>query len=363
VPKEDAKPEEPSGSPVAQKTKKIFVGGLAPTVDEKALREYFDKYGEVEDAVVMYDHENKRPRGFGFISFASEDSVEAVFAAGPIHALNDKPIEIKPAVPRDQLPPARKGQQGFYPPNRMYGGRGPGGYPYNGPMYGQQDYGYGRGAGRPPGGPGFRPPYGPRPGGQPGMPGGFNGGMPFGQGPAGSLQLQQLQQAAAAAGNIQHLQQLQAAAAAGLDKQVPGFPNPAALSSIYNMQSLAAALPATTSMMSQPPANPMYSGVNNLQQLNGVGAGLDHLGGQVPLGGVNADLVKQLSNALALSSAAAAAPANPGYTSPEANGFSGPDGSYTGPQEAMNLQQAATALQQNPDFSRFTGAPGPGWSS
>jgi RNA recognition motif-containing protein len=64
VPKEDTPappPPPPDGGP--QKTRKIFVGGLAPTVDDAALRAYFEGFGAVEDAVVMYDHDNKRPRG------------------------------------------------------------------------------------------------------------------------------------------------------------------------------------------------------------------------------------------------------------------------------------------------------------
>lgn len=58
---------------------------------------------QVEDAVVMYDHDNKRPRGFGFITFSAEEAVEAVFGGGTMQTLHDKPIEIKRAVPRDQM--------------------------------------------------------------------------------------------------------------------------------------------------------------------------------------------------------------------------------------------------------------------
>ena len=58
---------------------------------------------QVEDAVVMYDHDNKRPRGFGFITFSAEEAVEAVFSGGTMQTLHDKPIEIKRAVPRDQM--------------------------------------------------------------------------------------------------------------------------------------------------------------------------------------------------------------------------------------------------------------------
>ena len=54
------------------------MGGLAPTVDELAFRQYFEQFGAVEDAVVMYDHDTKRPRGFGFITFVLEDTVDQV---------------------------------------------------------------------------------------------------------------------------------------------------------------------------------------------------------------------------------------------------------------------------------------------
>lgn len=86
-----------------QKTKKIFVGGLAATVDDATLKTYFEQYGAVEDAVVMYDHENRRPRGFGFITFAEEEAVEKVFQLGTIQVLNEKQIEIKRAVPRESM--------------------------------------------------------------------------------------------------------------------------------------------------------------------------------------------------------------------------------------------------------------------
>ncbi len=47
VPKE----EHPSGrafdSSNPQRTKKIFVGGLAPSVDESVLKGYFERFGEV----------------------------------------------------------------------------------------------------------------------------------------------------------------------------------------------------------------------------------------------------------------------------------------------------------------------------
>ena len=82
MPKLD-QPARPASLATSTRTKKIFVGGLAPSVDEKAFRSYFELFGEVEDAVVLYDHDNKRPRGFGFITFTSEAAVEQVRSVWP----------------------------------------------------------------------------------------------------------------------------------------------------------------------------------------------------------------------------------------------------------------------------------------
>ncbi|KAF6173081.1 hypothetical protein GIB67_021662 [Kingdonia uniflora] len=64
------------GSPGPARTKKIFVGGLASTVTESDFKMYFDQFGMITDVVVMYDHNTQRPRGFGFITFDSEEAVE-----------------------------------------------------------------------------------------------------------------------------------------------------------------------------------------------------------------------------------------------------------------------------------------------
>ena len=102
------------------KIKKIFVGGLAPTVDEKSFREYFENFGPVEDAVVMYDPHSSRPRGFGFVTFESLESVELVFTRGVMQELHEKQIEIKRAVPREEMAPPRRSRPVHHPNGAVY---------------------------------------------------------------------------------------------------------------------------------------------------------------------------------------------------------------------------------------------------
>ena len=59
---------------------KVFIGGLTGDTTEMHLRDHFQPYGDITDAVVMRDKMTQKSRGFGFVTFASADSVERVLA-------------------------------------------------------------------------------------------------------------------------------------------------------------------------------------------------------------------------------------------------------------------------------------------
>lgn len=101
------------GSPGIGRTKKIFVGGLPSTVTETDFKKYFDQFGPIADVVVMYDHNTQRPRGFGFITYDSEDAVDRVLHK-TFHELNGKMVEVKRAVPKELSPgPSRSPLVGY----------------------------------------------------------------------------------------------------------------------------------------------------------------------------------------------------------------------------------------------------------
>ncbi|XP_057497285.1 heterogeneous nuclear ribonucleoprotein 1-like isoform X1 [Actinidia eriantha] len=101
------------GSPGPARTKKIFVGGLASTVTESDFKMYFDQFGTITDVVVMYDHNTQRPRGFGFITYDSEEAVEKVLLK-TFHELNGKLVEVKRAVPKELYPGSSRNLVGGY---------------------------------------------------------------------------------------------------------------------------------------------------------------------------------------------------------------------------------------------------------
>ncbi|GJD12015.1 Uncharacterized RNA-binding protein [Galdieria sulphuraria] len=63
-------------SQVTKPTRKIFVGGLPLSCTEEDFMEYFERLGHVVEAHIMYDHQTGISRGFGFVTFSSEDMVK-----------------------------------------------------------------------------------------------------------------------------------------------------------------------------------------------------------------------------------------------------------------------------------------------
>lgn len=95
----------PEEDPTARK---IFVGGLPPQATVENLKTCFAEFGSIVDAVVMYDNEKDRPRGFGFVTFETEASVERVLSERPSYTLFDKRVEVKRAVPRRDCEPTER---------------------------------------------------------------------------------------------------------------------------------------------------------------------------------------------------------------------------------------------------------------
>ncbi|PSS21207.1 Heterogeneous nuclear ribonucleoprotein like [Actinidia chinensis var. chinensis] len=82
-------------------TKKIFIGGLPSKLTEEELKGYFERFGAITDAIVMYDKENDRSRGFGFVTFDSEEAVDIALQQ-KYHTLNGRAVEVKRAEPKDR---------------------------------------------------------------------------------------------------------------------------------------------------------------------------------------------------------------------------------------------------------------------
>lgn len=49
-------------------------------------------YGEVVEHQIMLDHSTGRSRGFGFVTFENEESVEKIISEGRMHDLGGKQV-------------------------------------------------------------------------------------------------------------------------------------------------------------------------------------------------------------------------------------------------------------------------------
>ncbi|XP_069784198.1 DAZ-associated protein 1 isoform X3 [Narcine bancroftii] len=167
---EKPKPKEGGGwakgsqSQSSNKSKKVFVGGIPHNCSETELKDYFKRFGVVSEVVMIYDAEKQRPRGFGFITFEDEQSVDQAVNMH-YHDIMGKKVEVKRAEPRDSKGPG-PGQSGAPQWGRSLpnAANGWGGQPSQG--WQQQSYGSPQGMWMAPGQPmgGFGPP--PPPGGR-----------------------------------------------------------------------------------------------------------------------------------------------------------------------------------------------------
>ena len=60
---------------IKKRKTKIFVGGLKYSSKDDVLKDYFSQFGEIEEAVVIYDRDTGLSKGYGFVSNIHEQRV------------------------------------------------------------------------------------------------------------------------------------------------------------------------------------------------------------------------------------------------------------------------------------------------
>lgn len=67
---------------------KLFIGSISWNVTDEQLRDLFAAYGEVTEAIIIKDKFSGRSKGFGFVTFASEED-----AAKAVEGLNETELD------------------------------------------------------------------------------------------------------------------------------------------------------------------------------------------------------------------------------------------------------------------------------
>ncbi|XP_028393880.1 glycine-rich RNA-binding protein-like [Dendronephthya gigantea] len=123
--------------------RKVHVGNLPFKISQEEIREAFEKYGAVEDVIIVSDRDTGRPRGFGFVTFENEEDAKEAINGLDETELGGRNIRVSESRPRREGGGGRGGGRSYGDGGYSRGGRGS----YGGDRYGGggSDRGYGGG--------------------------------------------------------------------------------------------------------------------------------------------------------------------------------------------------------------------------
>ena len=80
----------------------IYVGNISWGASEADLHDAFAEFGAVDSATIIKDRETGRSRGFGFVEMPSDNEALAAIEALNGRMLDDRPLKVNQARPREQ---------------------------------------------------------------------------------------------------------------------------------------------------------------------------------------------------------------------------------------------------------------------
>ncbi|KAI9127721.1 hypothetical protein K1719_000714 [Acacia pycnantha] len=127
---------------------RCFVGGLAWATDNDALSQAFAPFGDVIESKIINDRETGRSRGFGFVTFSSEQAMKDAIESMNGQSLDGRNITVNEAQSRGRGGGSGGGYGdggGYSRGGGGYGGGGGGGY--GGGGGGRREGGYNKSGG------------------------------------------------------------------------------------------------------------------------------------------------------------------------------------------------------------------------
>ena len=89
--------------------KKLFIGNLPWSITSDALRDLFAQVGEVVEAMVITDRMSGRSKGFGFVTFATEEAAQAAIQQMNEKEVDGRKIIVNVARPKEERRPSYRG--------------------------------------------------------------------------------------------------------------------------------------------------------------------------------------------------------------------------------------------------------------
>lgn len=90
----------------------IYVGNLAPEVNEEDLNNLFSEYGQVSSAKVIRDMFSQESRGFGFVEMPGQAEAQKAIESLNTQELKGKNIIVNEARPRRERRSGGRGGRG-----------------------------------------------------------------------------------------------------------------------------------------------------------------------------------------------------------------------------------------------------------
>lgn len=104
------------GMNASNNNRKVFIGGLDPSFPDTQLRDYFSKFGKIDEIDLPFDKEKNERRPFCFISFSTEQAAQEVLRLQR-HTIGEITVDVKPAKPKTSNNQQQKQiQQQMYDP-------------------------------------------------------------------------------------------------------------------------------------------------------------------------------------------------------------------------------------------------------
>ena len=92
---------------------KLFIGGISFNTTESKLNDAFATFGAIEDLVIIKDRDTGRSKGFGFITFATQQSAEEAIKEMDQKVLDDRTITVKAAQDKKRDGGGDRGRGGW----------------------------------------------------------------------------------------------------------------------------------------------------------------------------------------------------------------------------------------------------------
>ena len=97
---------------------KLYVGNLSYSTTEDTIRNLFAQAGEIAEVAFIMDRDTGRPKGFGFVTMATEEGAQEAIRRFNGQTVDNRALTVNEARPREE----RSG--GFGGGSRGFGGGG-----------------------------------------------------------------------------------------------------------------------------------------------------------------------------------------------------------------------------------------------